>query len=65
MRLKERVEVDVGHGWVQRPLKPLMIPTTSTRELVRPMDRPGNGRVEGGVSPPAVRMPIRFMDFLE
>src|SRR5262249_36594245 len=47
---------------LSRPLNPLMMPETSMRNWLARWTAPRIVAFSAGVSPPAVRMPIRFMD---
>ena len=52
MLLEERVEVDVGDLGLSRPLNPLMIPKTSTRNWLARWTAPAMVALRAGVSPP-------------
>jgi hypothetical protein len=60
--LEERIEMDMGQRGLNRRVEALDEAEDFDLELVGARDRAVNGGVERGVSPPAVRMPMRFID---
>ncbi len=51
-----------GTSGLSSPLNPLMMPTTSMRNWLARSTAPRMVALSAGVSPPAVKIPMRFME---
>lgn len=59
--LVKRIEVNVRDARIEQAVEAFDQPDDLHLELIGTGDGAVNGRVQVGVSPPAVRMPMRFM----